>query len=135
MHRTILNRREEKGMKRRKPVSEDWIVQTPDPPSPAPRTVVQRDVPTRTVGPSDSSDTGADMMGLGGDDNSDRQGTGERASVDDDIGARDVADIDPDRVVSANQAGLGGGLDQAEEAQLGITDEELDDALGDPDRE
>jgi hypothetical protein len=38
-------------------------------------------------------------------------------------------------VVSANQAGLGGGLDQAEEAQLGITDEELDDALGDPDRE
>jgi hypothetical protein len=30
-------------------------------------------------------------------------------------------------VVEANQAGLGGGLDQAEEAQLGITDEEIDE--------
>jgi hypothetical protein len=30
-----------------------------------------------------------------------------------------------DRVVGAEDAGLGGGLDQAEEAQLGITDEEL----------
>jgi hypothetical protein len=28
-------------------------------------------------------------------------------------------------VVDARDAGLGGGLDQAEEAQLGITDEEL----------
>jgi hypothetical protein len=30
-----------------------------------------------------------------------------------------------DRVVGADEVGLGGGLDQAEEAQLGITDEEL----------
>jgi hypothetical protein len=30
-----------------------------------------------------------------------------------------------DRVVGADEAGLGGGLDQAEEAQLGVTDEEL----------
>jgi len=80
----------------------------------------------RLLGPSDSSDTGADMMGLGGDDDtSDRQGTGERASVDDDPELGESADISADRVVAADEAGLGSGLDQAEEAQLGITDEEL----------
>ena len=31
-----------------------------------------------------------------------------------------------DRVVEAEEAGLGGGLDQAEEARLGLTDEELE---------
>lgn len=30
-----------------------------------------------------------------------------------------------DRVVGPEEVGLGGGLDQAEEAQLGVTDEEL----------
>ena len=79
-----------------------------------------------SLGPGDSSDTGADMMGLGrGNDTSDRQGTGERASLDDDPGENYAADIATDRVVEADGAGLGGGLDQAEEAQLGITDEEL----------
>jgi hypothetical protein len=39
-------------------------------------------------------------------------------------------DIGFDRVVGADEAGLGGGLDQAEEAQLGITDEEIDEQLG-----
>ena len=38
-------------------------------------------------------------------------------------------DIGFDRVVGADEAGLGGGLDQAEEAQLGITDEELQQRL------
>src|SRR5262245_9154201 len=81
----------------------------------------------RTLGPSDSSDTGADMAGLGRDnDNSDRHCTGERGSAGGDIEANDGADIDADRVVDAEEAGLGGGLDQAEEAQLGITDEELE---------
>ena len=80
----------------------------------------------RSLGPGDSSDTGADMMGLGrGDDTSDRYGTGERASVDDDAGELYASDIATDRVVEADAAGLGGGLDQAEEARLGITDEEL----------
>ena len=37
----------------------------------------------RSLGPSDSSDTGADMVGTSGalDSTTDRQGTGERASV------------------------------------------------------
>lgn len=30
-----------------------------------------------------------------------------------------------DRIVGPDEAGLGGGLDQAEEARLGVTDEEL----------
>jgi hypothetical protein len=89
----------------------------------------------RSLGPGDSSDTGADMMGLGrGDDTSDRYGTGERASVDDDPSELFAADISTDRVVEADGAGLGAGLDQAEEAQLGITDEEID-ALADEDQD
>jgi len=78
------------------------------------------------VGPSDSSDTGADMMGIDGlDSTSDRQGTGERLTVDRDLPGEN-ADIRPNRIVRAEDAGLGGGLDQAEEAQLGVTDEEIE---------
>ena len=76
-------------------------------------------------GPSDSSDSGSDLAGTGAPelrDDSDRHGTGEAPSIDD---VRMNADVDVDRVVNADQAGLGGGLDQAEEAQLGITDEEI----------
>jgi len=79
-----------------------------------------------SLGPSDSSDTGADMMGLRGlDSTSDRQGTGERLDVED-VGD-ETEELALDRVVSSREAGLGGGLDQAEEAQLGITDEELEE--------
>lgn len=83
---------------------------------------------THSIGPSDSSDSGSDLAGLPDDDEaSDREGTGSRASadLDDESELRPDADIEPDRVVEARQAGLGGGLDQAEEAQLGITDEEI----------
>lgn len=84
-----------------------------------------------SVGPSDSSDTGADTLGddEGADSNSDRNGTGERMSADNDPELQPGADIAADRIVNANEAGLGGGLDQAEEAQLGITDEEIDSAV------
>jgi hypothetical protein len=115
---------------------------------------------TKSLGPSDSSDSGSDMAGPGliddealpldrgtnedqeagrddianagasvgddgMDDNSDRYGTGERraAGKEPSIGAD--RDRDTDRIVGADDAGMGGGLDQAEEAQLGITDEEL----------
>jgi len=84
----------------------------------------------RSLGPSDSSDTGADMMGLGGlDSTSDRQGTGERSDVEGDSDSDPAPDIAADRIVAAEDAGLGDGLDQAEEAQLGVTDEELAAAL------
>ncbi|HYG54599.1 MAG TPA: DUF2934 domain-containing protein [Burkholderiales bacterium] len=59
----------------------------------------------RALGPSDSSDTGSDVVPappVGGMDE----------------GEPDAADIGVDRVVGAGEAGLGGGLDQAEEALL-----------------
>ena len=81
-----------------------------------------------SLGPSDSSDTGADMMGLRGlDSTSDRQGTGERLDVEET--GDETEELALDRVVSSREAGLGGGLDQAEEAQLGITDEEIEEQL------
>lgn len=86
----------------------------------------------RSLGPSDSSDTGADMVGLGGlDSTSDRNGTGERVSVEQESALDAAADIAADDIVSARDAGLGRGLDQAEEAQLGITDEELERVMRD----
>ena len=82
-----------------------------------------------SVGPSDSSDTGADMVGLGGlDSTSDRNGTGERADVENEAIGMD-RDIGADDVVRSEDAGLGGGLDQAEEALLGVTDEEIEAAV------
>jgi hypothetical protein len=72
------------------------------------------------IGPSDSSDTFSDRPDVSTD--SDAGGTGERKTVERVPNARDVK---TDRVVEDKEAGLGGGLDQAEEARLGITDEEL----------
>jgi hypothetical protein len=84
----------------------------------------------RSLGPSDSSDTGADMMGIGGlDSTSDRNGTGESVSVDGEADLDFGGDIATDSIVDASEAGLGGGLDQAEEAQLGITDADLERIL------
>jgi hypothetical protein len=84
-----------------------------------------------SVGPSDSSDTGADMVGVSGlDTTSDRNGTGERASLENDATGTDN-DIAADDIVASEDVGLGGGLDQAEEAQLGITDEDIDAAVRD----
>src|SRR5690554_6883633 len=99
---------------------------------PDPGEEVLRGHDVRSLGPSDSSDTGADMVGLGGlDSTSDRQGTGERTDIEDATGDDADADLKPGRVVRAEEAGLGGGLDQAEEAQLGITDEELEGEMPD----
>ena len=79
-----------------------------------------------SVGPSDSSDSGADMVGVGGlDSTTDRNGTGERASLENVAEDDAETDIAADGIVKAAEAGLGGGLDQAEEAQLGVTDEEV----------
>ena len=81
-------------------------------------------------GPSDSSDSGSDLVGVRGvDSTSDRHGTGERISVEPEAEPAAGLDIAADAIVRADQAGLGGGLDQAEEAQLGVTDEEIDRAL------
>ena len=76
---------------------------------------------TPKTGPSDSSDTYSDRPSEPATD-SDTGGTGERPTVGK---IPHAADEGADRVIDAEEAGLGGGLDQAEEARLGITDEEL----------
>lgn len=53
-------------------------------------------------------------------------GAGETRGVENESDLRLGGDTGFDRVVGPAEAGLGGGLDQAEEAQLGITDEELE---------
>jgi hypothetical protein len=55
---------------------------------------------------------------IGMDDNSDRHGTGEHLAAGREPRIRVNADRDADRVVDSSEAGLGGGLDQAEEARL-----------------
>ena len=71
--------------------------------------------------PSDTSDTISDRPNEPTTD-SDAEGTGVRSTVGrvnppkPEIGADRVGD---------DEVGFGGGLDQAEEAQLGVTDEEL----------
>ena len=80
-----------------------------------------------STGPSDSSDAGADLVNPESDNTSDRNGTGERVDLESDI--QPDADLGADRIVSAEEVGLGGGLDQAEEAQLGVTDEEIEAAV------
>lgn len=101
---------------------------------------------TRSLGPSDSSDSGSDMAGphtgedLGDrelDGASDRHGTGERSSAGREPDAREGADVEADRVVEDSEAGLGGGLDQAEEAQRGKTHYgrlDTEDLRPDPDK-
>ncbi len=84
------------------------------------------------AGRLDTADAGASIGDLGLDATSDRVGTGEHLTAGKDPDVRIAADIAPDRIVGPEEAGLGGGLDQAEEARLGITDEEIGDLLGEP---
>jgi hypothetical protein len=75
------------------------------------------------LAPIDVLPEGRDARSLGP---SDGHGTAERASADVADARQSDSGIDPNRIVSATEAGLGGGLDQAKEAQFGITDEELE---------
>jgi hypothetical protein len=112
---------------------------------------------SRSLGPSDSSDSGSDLAGPGLteeddvlsfdgppeedaeaereeadavdlDDSSDRYGTGVRSTAGRSPRVRDNADRDADRVMNPEEPGLGDGLDQAEEeAELGLADEEIEE--------
>ena len=110
----------------------------------------------KSLGPSDSSDSGSDMAGPGlidddalklergtnedveagrhdvadagtsignahMDDNSDRYGTGSHLTAGKDPAITESGDIETDRIVDANEAGLGHGLDEAEAAQRGVS--------------
>ena len=72
-----------------------------------------------------AADAGASLGNLDLDDTSDRFGTGEHLTAGKEPHVRMGQDIAPDRIVGPEEAGLGSGLDQAEEARAGITDEEL----------
>jgi hypothetical protein len=88
---------------------------------------------TAKIGPSDTSDTIADRPGEPSTD-TDAEYTGERVSAGvDPNGELHEAEYGVDRVVGPAEAGLGGGMDEAEEAQLGVTDEELEAGLADDD--
>ena len=70
------------------------------------------------VGPSDLSDTAADRPGAENTD-TDAGGTGERVTVGPAPESARHDEASTDRVVNADEAGLGKGLDEAEEARLG----------------
>jgi hypothetical protein len=74
------------------------------------------------IGPSDTSDTISDRPNEPTTD-SDAAGTGISPTVGQMKPPK--PEIATDRVVKEEEAGLGGGLDQAEEARLGVTDEQL----------
>lgn len=68
---------------------------------------VNRGKGTRALGPSDSSDSGSDLLGAPGlarqvdanlDSDSDRTGTGETAAASRDVVASDGSDIDADHI-------------------------------------
>jgi len=82
------------------------------------------------IGPSDSSDTFSDRPSESTD--TDVGGTGERATTGRDPHSELHNERGVDRVVDSRDAGLGGGLDQAEEGRLGITDEELEELVRKP---
>ena len=71
---------------------------------------------TRELGPSDSSDSGSDMGNLPLEGDSDRAGTGERASTELDEAEVDGTDIDVDQVLPMPEQD--DRLDEAEEAQV-----------------
>jgi hypothetical protein len=77
------------------------------------------------IGPSDSSDTFSDRPDQSTD--TDDGGTGERATAGRNPQSELHNERGVDRVIDSSEAGLGGGLDQAEEGRLGVTDEDSAD--------
>jgi len=69
------------------------------------------------IGPSDSSDTSSDRP-LDPASDTDDAGTGERVSAGVDPKSELRNEYGADRVVGPLEAGVGGGLDEAEEARL-----------------
>ena len=85
---------------------------------------------TASLGPSDTSDSGSDLAApgtdelvgdLGMDAASDHVGTGEHLTAGKEPRMRVNGDRDVDRMIGEEEAGLGDGLDEAEEAATGKT--------------
>lgn len=58
------------------------------------------------LGPSDSSDSGNDMPADAPDTDSDRSNTGERADVENKVDISSADDVDVDKIVPEDKAGL-----------------------------
>lgn len=71
-------------------------------------------------------EAGKNVGDLEMDDTSDAEGTGEHLTGGPEPRVHANSDRGFDRVVGSEEAGLGAGLDEAEEARLGVTDEELE---------
>lgn len=69
------------------------------------------------IGPSDTSDTSSDRP-LDPESDTDAGGTGERVTAGRDPSSELHVEDGADRVVGEEEAGLGRGLDEAEEARL-----------------
>jgi hypothetical protein len=59
-----------------------------------------------SLGPSDTSDSGSDVPAYMRDSDSDSQGTGDRASVNPRDSDDPAEDVEPDRTVGEDEAGL-----------------------------
>jgi len=120
---------------------------------------------SRSLGPSDSSDSGSDLAGPGLteeddvlsldsppdedaeteheeadavdlDDSSDRYGTGVRSTAGRSPRVRADTDRDADRAMNPDEPGLDDGLDETEEeAELELADEEIEEEDDDDDRQ
>jgi hypothetical protein len=67
---------------------------------------------TGALGPGDSSDSGSDIIGTAlADSDTDRYGTGERASVEPDEVEPDGSDIAPDHIAEGQEIGVTGRSD------------------------
>lgn len=82
-----------------------------------------------SLGASDLSDTGSDTIGARGNSDEVLESDTDSGHTGEDVAA-DGTEPEPvdrgyDRVVGRDEAGLGSGLDEAEEARLGLTDEDL----------
>jgi hypothetical protein len=83
-----------------------------------------------SLGPSDTSDSGSDSAGVydsDPDNDTDRQGTGERASVEPDL-ARDARDILPDHLETLDSDDFEGGLPDTRDVRAGVDRYPGDDA-------
>lgn len=90
--------------------------------------MVNRSTPNPNAVPEhDKRNLASEGANLGDMDTSDQEDLDERALAGEEADVRIGGDIGTDRIVGADEAGLGGGLDQAEEARLGITDEEIEE--------
>lgn len=70
---------------------------------------------TGALGPGDSSDSGSDIIGTSlADSDTDRQGTGERISVEPDEHESDGADIGTDHIADGGEIGVTGRPDTAD---------------------